>query len=146
MPEEVEEAGEVLADLVEREGGPGVLPHGLLHLQQAGALAPVEEEVYGREAGGDQLAGRARARGRSWILALGLGGEGLGPQLALVQCGAWTGRASYPRAQTHSARTFLANEVSCCVCRLPGQPAGVVGAGHQASVLVSECLPQPAVL
>ena len=102
MPEEVEEAGEVLADLVEGEGGPGVLPHGLLHQQQVGALAAVEEEVYGREAGGDQLAGRARARGRSRILALGLGGEGLGPQLALVQCGAWTGAASSPHTQTQT--------------------------------------------
>ena len=105
MPEEVEEAGEVLSDLVEGEGGPGVPPHGLLHQQQVGALAAVEEEVYGREAGGDQLTGRARARGGSRILALGLGGEGLCPQLALVQCGAWTGAASYltsPHKDTHS--------------------------------------------
>ena len=102
MPEEVEEAGEVLANLVEGEAGLGLQPHGLLHLQQVGSLAPVEEEVYGREAGGDQLAGRARARGRSWILALGLGGEGLGPQLALVQCGAYIGRASSPHTEINT--------------------------------------------
>ena len=75
-------------------------PHGLLHQQQVGALAAVEEEVYGREAGGDQLTGRGRARGRSRILAPGLGGECLGPQLALVQCGACTGAASSPHTQT----------------------------------------------
>ena len=87
VPEEVEEAGEVLADLVEGEAGLGLLPHGLLHLQQVGALGPVEEEVYGRQAGGHQLGGWGRggvwAGGRG-VLALGLRGEGLSTKLASI--------------------------------------------------------------
>ena len=97
-----------------------------------GVTSWLAEPAPGAAAGSSHLASVVKASAPSWHWFSVVPGQG----------------EPHHRTQTHSdsVRTFLANEVSCCVCRLPGQPAGVVGAGHQASVPVSEGLLQPAVL